>query len=107
MIFWDENLYTDSRVARHLAHYQKRVEKKGFPRGFCVVLGDNPENSLEVYSSRTVWFRYQKEQGVHVVGLALGYDRALKLVQQIVSDVYRKNGVVDSRKIREYFAWKP
>ncbi|MCH5268547.1 MAG: hypothetical protein J1E62_09415 [Lachnospiraceae bacterium] len=104
MIFWNDRLYADDKVSRHLARYQKRVERKGFPKGFCVVLGDNPENSLEVYSSRTPWFRYQREQGVHIVGLATNYDRALKLVQQIVSDVYRENGMVDSEKIREYFA---
>lgn len=104
MIFWDERLYTDKKVAKHLSRYKRRVKKSGFRQGFCVVLGRNPENSLEVYASRTAWFRYQKEQGVHIVGLASSYNRAIRLVRQIVEDVYRKNGMVDSRKIREYFA---
>lgn len=106
MIFWNEKLYTDKRVARHLARYKKRVAQRGFRQGFCIVLGANPQNSLEIYPSRTAWFQYQKEQDVHMVGLASSYHRAVKLVRQIVEDVYRKNGMVDSRLIREYFAVK-
>ena len=70
MIWWDEKLYTDDKVARHPARYRKRVEKKGLRGCFCVVLGRNPANSLEIYASRTLWFRYEKECGVQVVGLA-------------------------------------
>ena len=56
MIWWDEKLYTDDKVARHPARYRKRVEKKGLRGCFCVVLGRNPANSLEIYASRTLWF---------------------------------------------------
>ena len=55
MIWWDEKLYTDDKVARHPARYRKRVEKKGLRGCFCVVLGRNPANSLEIYASRTLW----------------------------------------------------
>ena len=96
MIWWDEKLYTDDKVARHPARYRKRVEKKGLRGCFCVVLGRNPANSLEIYASRTLWFRYEKECGVQVVGLAASYDSAVELLQQMITDVYRDRGSVDS-----------
>lgn len=34
MIWWDEKLYTDDKVARHPARYRKRVEKKGLRGAF-------------------------------------------------------------------------
>ena len=88
MIWWDEKLYTDDKVARHPARYRKRVEKKGLRGCFCVVLGRNPANSLEIYASRTLWFRY---------------DSAVELLQQMITDVYRDRGSVDSDAIRAYF----
>ena len=106
MIFWNEKLYTDKRVAKHLVRYKKRVAKKGIRQGFCIVLAANSQNSLEIYPSRTAWFQYQKEHGVHIVGLASSYNRAVRLVRQMVEDVYRQNGMVDSKLIREYFALK-
>jgi hypothetical protein len=87
-------------VARHPARYRKRVEKKGLRGCFCVVLGRNPANSLEIYASRTLWFRYEKECGVQVVGLAASYDSAVELLQQMITDVYRDRGSVDSDAIR-------
>ena len=103
MIWWDEKLYTDDKVARHPARYRKRVEKKGLRGCFCVVLGRNPANSLEIYASRTLWFRYEKECGVQVVGLAASYDSAVELLQQMITDVYRDRGSVDSDATRAYF----
>ena len=93
MIWWDEKLYTDDKVARHPARYRKRVEKKGLRGCFCVVLGRNP----------ALWFRYEKECGVQVVGLAASYDSAVELLQQMITDVYRDRGSVDSDAIRAYF----
>ena len=69
----------------------------------ALVLGRNPANSLEIYASRTLWFRYEKECGVQVVGLAASYDSAVELLQQMITDVYRDRGSVDSDAIRAYF----
>ena len=46
---------------------------------------------------------YEKECGVQVVGLAASYDSAVELLQQMITDVYRDRGSVDSDAIRAYF----
>ena len=52
---------------------------------------------------KEAWFRYEKECGVQVVGLAASYDSAVELLQQMITDVYRDRGSVDSDAIRAYF----
>ena len=103
MTTWNSRLYMDKVVQKHPHRYQGRFEKPGKKRGFCIALSDQPENSLEIYSARTPWFWYQQEKGIHIVGMAVTYRGALRLVAQIVSDVQTASGGVSSRKIREYF----
>lgn len=103
MTTWSSRLYMDKIVQKQPHRYQRRFEKQGRQRGFCVALSDNPENSLEIYSARTPWFWYQQRQGIHIVGMSLTYRGALRLLVQIVSDVQKESGEVSSLKIREYF----
>lgn len=100
---WSSRLYMDKIVQKHPHRYQRRFEKQGKKCGFCVALSDQPENSLEVYSARTPWFWYRQAQGIHIVGLAVTYRGALRLVAQIVSDVQKESGEISSLEIREYF----
>ncbi|MDE6853153.1 MAG: hypothetical protein K2J67_11840 [Lachnospiraceae bacterium] len=106
MTTWSSKLYMDKMVQKHPHRYRKRFEKQGNRQGFCVALSDKPENSLEIYSARTPWFWYQQAQGIYIVGLALTYRSALRLVVQIISDVQRETNEISSAGIREYFQGK-
>ena len=106
MTTWSSKLYMDKIVQKHPHRYRRRFEKQGKQRGFCVALSDRPENSLEIYSARTPWFWYRQAQGTHIVGLALTYRSALRLVAQIVMDVQRESKEISSAGIREYFKSK-
>lgn len=106
MTTWSSKLYMDKIVQKHPRRYRRRFEKQGKRRGFCVALSDRPENSLEIYSARTPWFWYRQAQGIHIVGLALTYRSALRLVTQIVMDVQQESHEISSAGIREYFQSK-
>lgn len=103
MICWDDKLYMDDKVEKNLAKYQKRIVNKSHLGCFCIAVADNPENSLEIYASRTPWFRYQISKGVRIVGVAVSYDRALDLLVKIIEDVRKDQGKVDTAAIRKFF----
>ncbi|MDO4166650.1 MAG: hypothetical protein Q4D32_04530 [Eubacteriales bacterium] len=104
MTTWSTKLYMDKTVQKHPHRYQKRFERKGKKRGFCVALSAQPENSLEIYSARTPWYWYQQARGIHIVGLSVSYQGAVQLVSQIVLDVQKETNTISSAKIREYFS---
>lgn len=103
MIIWDSKLYMDAKVQKHPHRYQRRFEKRGRKRGFCIALAVKPENSLEIYSARTPWYWYQQEQGIHIVGLAATYKGALRLLSQIIRDIQKESDAINTAVIREYF----
>lgn len=102
MIIWNEKLYMDEKVSKHPKRYQKRLEKKGMLPGFCICLSENEKNSLEIYSSRTKWYWYHHQKGIHIVGVASTYDNALDLISRIITDVNRVCGQVDTASIRNF-----
>lgn len=103
MIYWNPLLYMDEKVQKKPAHYRKLFEKKGLRSCYCIALPVNRQNSLEIYSSRTFWFRYQRQRGIQIVGLASSYNNAVELVEKIVRDVHRASGEIDAGKIHQYF----
>lgn len=107
MVIWNDKLYMDQKVQKHPRRYQKRFERKGHKRGFCVALSAKQENSLEIYSVRTPWYWYQQGKGIHIVGLAASYEGAVRLVSQIIVDVQKEADEISSAKIREYFNRNP
>lgn len=103
MTTWSSKLYMDKTVQKHPHRYRKRFEEPGKRRGFCVALSEQAGRSLEIYSARTPWFWYQQTQGIHIVGLAVTYRSALRLVVQMISDVQKETDEISSAGIREYF----
>lgn len=105
MIHWNEKLYLDDIVAKNPDKYKKILSGKKRLRGcFCIVISQNPQESMEIYSSRELWFKYRKDRPMDVVGIAVCRESAFELVEKIVSDVYGASGDITATRIREFFA---
>ena len=59
---------------------------------------------MDIYSSRELWFKYRRLQGLEILGLASNKTNAISLVQQIVSDVYNEKHDVNSKTLHEFFS---
>lgn len=104
MIIWNEKLYLDDIVAKNPEKYKRILSGKKRLRGcFCITISQNPENSMEIYSSREMWFKYRKTQPMDAVGIAVCRESAFELVEKIVLDVYEAAGDVTAAHIRSFF----
>ena len=72
---------------------------KFVPGVYVVTLSDNPGNILEILSAAELMQASVRAICPPVVGLANGRDGAIRMVQEIVEEVYRETGDL---KIREY-----
>ena len=70
---------------------------------FLITLSDHSDNVLDIYSANVLLQPHCKQShvidNIYVVGLAMSYDDALLLVQDIIGEVYANTG---GFKIREY-----
>lgn len=105
MISFNKKLYLDDIVAKNPEKYKRiLLGKKRIKGCFCIVISQNPQNSMEIYSSREMWFKYRKSQPMEVVGIAVYRESAFGLVENIVSDVYQDVGDVTAAEIKRFFA---
>ncbi len=64
---------------------------------------EKTQNTLDIYSSREFWFKYQAETGIEIVGLASDYAGVLELLKKMVSDIISEKGEFNSETVSEYF----
>ena len=87
MLKWIRNYYVGEDVGKFV------------PGVYVVTLSDNPGNILEILSAAELMQASVRAICPPVVGLANGRDGAIRMVQEIVEEVYRETGDL---KIREY-----
>ena len=76
----------------------RRLEERKLQSGIHIlVLPESAKNQLEIYSSTMLLQPAFSNKDFFVVGIVKGYDAALELVEQILSDVYRETGGADIR----------
>lgn len=66
---------------------------------YLIVLARKSANQLEFYSSTMLLQEAYDKSNLLVVGIADGYDEAVKLVRQITDEVYQETG---GTEIRDY-----
>lgn len=106
MIKWAEEMYFDQYVKKRKRRIMWAIQTGRVKLGiYCITLAGNPENLLEIMDVNELKFPYYKRQDIYILGLALGRERAMKLVAHIIDEVYQETGDV---KVREYFQdrWK-
>lgn len=103
-VIWNKKIYMDEKVQKKPIKYRRRIERgKLLPECFCIALPANSDNTLDIYSSREFWFKYQAELGIEIVGLAADRDGAVELIQKMFFDIAGEKGAFNSKTVSEYF----
>ncbi|MHB8130029.1 MAG: hypothetical protein ACYDEX_13630 [Mobilitalea sp.] len=67
---------------------------------YCIAFASHPSNLFDIMEANELLFPYYKKSEVRIVGLAKGKEEAIKLVQEMLMEVYNKTG---DFKVRNYF----
>ena len=103
-VVWNRKIYMDDKVLKKSVKYRRMIERgKVLPAWKFISFSDNIDNSIDIYSSREFWFKYQAETGIEIVGLASDYAGVLELLKKMVSDIISEKGEFNSETVSEYF----
>lgn len=98
---WYPRIYTGRAADKKKKKIMAQIERQHYVgRTFLVTLAANPENQLDILPVCELHFPYIRRNCPMIVGIALGREEALELVQAIVQEVYESTGGVD---LRGYF----
>lgn len=75
----------------------KLKKNRLWPNVYVIALSQGTQNQFEFFSGILLRQKIFREDSLFVVGLADGYDEALTLTGEIISDIYRKTGSTDFR----------
>ncbi len=100
MIVWYEHLYMGEKAKkRRYAIIQDIREKKPHADVYVITPPSNGNNILDIYPTKTILQDYYEDKDLLILGIARGYQEALKLAGRIVSEMYQETG---DFRIREY-----
>ena len=101
-------LYMSDDLISKREQILRKIQQDKWQLGkYLIVLPSNASNQLEFYSSVILLQDAMTKDDLFVVGIASGYDEAVKLVKKITEDVYEETQTADIRnylldKQREY-----
>lgn len=105
MFKWNHKIYMDDVVRKDPIKYRRIIERRKVTKNcYCITMPANEMNSMDIYSSRELWFKYRRLQGLEILGLASNKTNAIELVQQIIDDVYKEKHDVNAETLHEFFS---
>lgn len=100
-ITWYKKLYlSENAKKKHRKIMWKVKHKAGMIDTYLITVPRYGTNQLEIINSSELLQKHYDGISTYVVGIAIGYEQALKLVEKIVMDVLKETKQV---RIREYF----
>ncbi|MDO5520265.1 MAG: hypothetical protein Q4G58_07230 [bacterium] len=101
MIKWYQHLYLDQKAEKKIEKLKSKIEDGKISINlYCVCIASNEDNILDIMNVNELLFRHYARIPVYIVGLAYSKENALKLVEEIVLDIYNNT---DEFNAREYF----
>ncbi len=93
MIVWYEHLYMGAKAKRRrFAIIQDIRERKPRADVYVITPPSNGNNILDIYPTETILKEYYEDKELFILGIAQGYQEALRLAARIVDEMYRKTG---------------
>lgn len=102
---WYENLYLGESVTEKKANRikWKLNHNAGVLSYYVIAFPSNPDNLLDLIPTKELKQKGYPKKDICVIGLAKGYEEAVAVVQQIVSETYQNTKDVNIRKyLKEY-----
>ncbi len=105
MFVWNKKMYMDEKVRKNPARYKRTAgRKKSFRQCFCITFPANSKNIMDINSSRELWFKYNAACGIEIIGMASGMESAVRLVAEMVQDIYKEYGDISPVLVHRFFA---
>lgn len=98
---WYSKLYVGKKAEKKKEKIRKEIDREIYKGNtYLITLSSNPKNNLEIFSVQELRFPYLREHCPMIVGIALGWEEALEVLQEMVKEVYYSTGEAN---LREYF----
>ncbi len=92
------NLYVSRTLQLKKEQVLEKIEKNMVQMNiYLIVLTKNGKNQLEIYDSVMNKQKYFLDNAFLLVGIAEGYDDALRLTETIMADIYSRTGKAEIR----------
>lgn len=99
---WYNNLYIGENAKKRKKRIITKIKLNRPQLGvYVITLPMNDRNALEFYPSNVILQKHYRKMNMTVVGIAIGKDEALILVQKILMDCYKQTGQFLVRKMIE------
>lgn len=98
MLKWYKNLYVGNTAKKK----EKAIRRKincglGTFDIYVVTVAAGQGNNLDIFSAGQLLKAQVRKRCPMIVGIAVGYEEALEIVEQIVKDVWERTGTVEVR----------
>ena len=98
---WYRDLYIGDNARKKAGKIIEKVNKNKLQKNvFLITKAANGCDLFDIYPAHVFLQKHFKTADYLIIGLALGYDEALLLVQTIVDELYCKQGITN---LKEYF----
>ncbi|MDD3174245.1 MAG: hypothetical protein PHF63_11435 [Herbinix sp.] len=101
MILWSSRLYVGDKMKKKRDKVVASINYREATFGvYCIAFASNQSNLFDIMEANQLLFPHYLNTDVQIVGLAQGKQEALKLVQDMLMEVYQITGEFD---VRAYF----
>lgn len=101
MILWSSRLYVGDKMKKKKERVVASINHREVTFGvYCIAFASNPDNLFDIMEANQLLFPHYQNTEVSIVGLALGKQEALYLVQEMLMEIYHNTGGFD---VRAYF----
>ena len=98
MLNWYKNLYVGNTAKKKEKMIRRKINAGIGTLGvYLITLAVNPENHLEIISAVQLKQRIIRKRCPMIVGIAIGYEEALEIVERIAKEVWAETGTMDIR----------
>ena len=101
MIAWTSRLYVGDKLKKEKDKTIASINNMEATFGiYCIAFASHPSNLFDIIEANELLFPHYRRTEIQIAGLAKGKDEALKLVQDMLMEVYTNSGNFD---VRTYF----
>ena len=101
---WYQELYTGESIQGKTEIIKwKVIHNAGQLQIYVIALASNPKNLFDIIPAWELMQKHYPKQKLMIIGLAWGWNEAVDVVKQIVTEVYENTGGFD---IRNYLSSK-
>ncbi len=101
MVLWSPRLYVGEKLEKKKDRVIASINNREAAYGvYLVAFASNTNNLFDILAANELLYPHYRRTDVHVLGLAKGREEAVRLVQEMIMEVYHNTGDFD---VRGYF----